>query len=110
MMLEIRSKHFSYQDYLAFLNAVSGRGGHKAGITSLQKNWIFYVLKVLGILLCGWKKDLTMDFKRQKDKSGSWFPKDFVHLLSSVLIHKSSPILREIWRPRRETAWGHQVS
>lgn len=91
MMLEVRNKHFLHQDYLVLLNAVAGWGSQKAVATALQKNWVFYLLKVLEILCCVGKKDQTMDFKVKKDKSGSWFLKDLVQMLSAVLIYEKKP-------------------
>lgn len=65
-MLEIRNKHFLHQDYLFLLNAEAGWGSQKAVTTALQKNWVFYLLKVLEILCCVGKKPKQWISKWQK--------------------------------------------
>lgn len=71
MMLEVRNKHFLHQDYLVLLNAVAGWGSQKAVATAFQKNWVFYLLKVLEILCCVGKKRTNNGF--QSEKRQVWF-------------------------------------
>lgn len=69
MMLEISSKYFLHQDYLVLLTTVAGWGSQREVTIVLQKNWVFYLLKIPEILCCVGKKDQTMDFKVKKKTS-----------------------------------------
>lgn len=88
-MLELRSKLFPHEDDLVLLNAIAGWDDHKTDIIPLQKNGVFYLLKVSGILLYVSLLYVQGNNESQsEEKLGFLVPTALLFRCSVILLHK----------------------